>query len=82
MQSFLDSPIDPSGWAIWSGDFALFTLYYVEYDNREPGADTSNRVTWPGHHVINATDAANFVQRELSAGEHAWLPQTGYSLHS
>lgn len=76
MQSFLDSVIDPAGWSIWSGDFALSTLYYAEYDNRGPAADTSNRVTWPGYHVINATDAANFTVDNFLQG-NAWLPQTG-----
>lgn len=76
MQSFLDSVIDPAGWSIWSGDFALSTLNYAEYDNRGPGADTSNRVTWPGYHVINATDAANFTVDNFLQG-NSWLPQTG-----
>jgi pectinesterase len=76
MQSFLDNLIEPSGWSIWSGDFALSTLYYAEYDNRGPGANTSNRVTWQGYHVINATDAANFTVSNFLDGD-SWLPQTG-----
>ena len=48
MQSYLDSLIDPTGWSIWSGDFALDTLYYAEFDNKGPGATISNRVTWQG----------------------------------
>jgi len=31
MECFMDSLINPSGWRIWSGDFALSTLYYAEY---------------------------------------------------
>jgi pectinesterase len=61
MQSFMDSFINPSGWREWNGDFALSTLYYAEYDNRGAGSSTANRVTWPGYHVIGATDAANFT---------------------
>ncbi|PIN04428.1 Pectinesterase [Handroanthus impetiginosus] len=75
MQSFMDSSINPSGWSIWSGDFALSTLYYAEFDNTGPGSDTSRRVTWPGYHVINATDAANFTVSAFLAGD-AWIPQT------
>ncbi|XP_052180614.1 pectinesterase-like [Diospyros lotus] len=76
MQSFMDSLIDPAGWAAWSGDFALDTLYYAEYDNMGPGSDTSNRVDWPGYHVINSTDAANFTVSNFISGDD-WLPATG-----
>ncbi|KAJ1402381.1 Pectinesterase, catalytic [Sesbania bispinosa] len=76
MQSFMDSFINPAGWHEWSGDFALSTLYYAEYANTGPGSDTTNRVTWPGYHVINATDAANFTVSNFLSGDE-WLPQTG-----
>ncbi|KOM52820.1 hypothetical protein LR48_Vigan09g147900 [Vigna angularis] len=76
VQSFMDSLIDPLGWVAWSGDFALDTLYYAEFDNRGPGSDTSNRVTWPGYHVINATDAVNFTVSNFIQGGF-WLPATG-----
>ncbi|GAY33593.1 hypothetical protein CUMW_282010 [Citrus unshiu] len=75
MQSFMDSLINPAGWHEWSGDFALATLYYAEYNNTGPGSDTTNRVTWPGYHVINATDAANFTVSNFLLGDN-WLPQT------
>ncbi|KAF9618628.1 hypothetical protein IFM89_002323 [Coptis chinensis] len=52
------------------------TLYYVEYNNSGPGSNTSNRVTWLGYHVIDATDAIKFTVSELIVGD-AWLPQTG-----
>ncbi|XP_057425095.1 pectinesterase-like [Lotus japonicus] len=76
MQSFMDSFINPAGWSEWSGDFALSTLYYAEYNNTGPGSNTSNRVTWPGYHVINATDAANFTVSNFLSGD-SWIPQTG-----
>ncbi|XP_028794899.1 pectinesterase-like [Neltuma alba] len=76
MESWMDSLINPAGWREWNGDFALSTLYYAEYNNSGPGANTSNRVTWPGYHVINATDAANFTVSNFLTGD-AWLPQTG-----
>ncbi|PIA52276.1 hypothetical protein AQUCO_01000268v1 [Aquilegia coerulea] len=76
MQSFMDSLIVPLGWDIWSGDFALATLYYAEYNNTGPGSDTTNRVTWPGYHVIDGETAANFTVSNLIAGD-AWLPYTG-----
>ncbi|KAH9293094.1 hypothetical protein KI387_041702, partial [Taxus chinensis] len=62
MQSYLDSLIQPTGWLEWSGDFALRTLYYGEYDNVGPGANTSKRVdTWPGYRVMTDSDAHKFT---------------------
>ncbi|KAL7585731.1 probable pectinesterase/pectinesterase inhibitor 7 [Lactuca sativa] len=76
MQSFMDSLITPAGWSIWSGDFALNTSYYAEFNNSGPGSDTSRRVTWPGFHIINATDAVNFTVSAFISGD-GFLPQTG-----
>ncbi|KAL2345439.1 hypothetical protein Fmac_006724 [Flemingia macrophylla] len=75
MQSFMDSLIASVGWHEWDGNFALSTLYYAEYDNNGPGSDTSNRVTWPGYHVIDANDAANFTVSNFLDGDN-WIPQT------
>lgn len=61
---------------MWSGDFALNTSYYAEYDNRGPGSDTSGRVNWLGFHMINATDAVNFTVSSFIMGQD-WIPQTG-----
>ncbi|KAK4803568.1 hypothetical protein SAY86_003385 [Trapa natans] len=77
MQSSIGDHIDPAGWSIWSGDFALSTLYYGEYMNKGAGAGTSQRVTWPGYHVItSAADANKFTVAELIQGGQ-WLGSTG-----
>ncbi|GAB4830933.1 hypothetical protein Ancab_004961 [Ancistrocladus abbreviatus] len=77
MQSTIGDHIDPSGWSVWSGDFALNTLYYGEYANRGPGADTSKRVKWKGYHVItSAAEARKFTVAELIQGG-SWLQSTG-----
>ncbi|KAF9669312.1 hypothetical protein SADUNF_Sadunf14G0094500 [Salix dunnii] len=81
MQSFMDGLINPAGWQKWNGDFALNTSYYAEYNNTGPGSDTTNRVTWPGFHVINATDAANFTVSVFLLGND-WLPQTAVPFSS
>ncbi|CAL5330152.1 unnamed protein product [Camellia sinensis] len=78
MQSFMDSLIDPAGWIAWSGDFALNTSYYAEYNNRGPGSSTASRVTWLGYHVITATDAINFTVSNFISGDD-WLSATGVS---
>ncbi|KAJ0079816.1 hypothetical protein Patl1_22339 [Pistacia atlantica] len=51
MQSFIGSLIEPVGWKEWSGDYALNTSYYAEYNNTGPGSNTTGRVTWAGYHV-------------------------------
>ncbi|CAN4102760.1 unnamed protein product [Withania somnifera] len=77
MQSYLGGLIDPAGWAEWSGDFALKTLYYGEYMNNGPGAGTSKRVKWPGYHVItDPFEALPFTVAELIQGG-SWLSSTG-----
>ncbi|CAN6169235.1 unnamed protein product [Urochloa humidicola] len=73
MQTKMEGLIHPRGWLEWNGSFALDTLYYAEYMNRGPGANTSARVTWPGYHVLtNATDAANFTVLNFIQGD-LWL---------
>lgn len=75
IQSFLDNLIQPAGWLEWSGDFALSTLYYGEYMNTGPGSNTTNRVQWPGYHVMNTFDAQNFTVSAFISGD-GWLPAT------
>ncbi|KAL8033614.1 hypothetical protein ABFX02_13G170900 [Erythranthe guttata] len=77
MQSTIGDLIDPAGWAEWSGDFALKTLYYGEYMNKGGGAGTSKRVNWTGYHVItDAAEATKFTVKELIQGGD-WLGSTG-----
>ncbi|KAL6630940.1 hypothetical protein ACP70R_028280 [Stipagrostis hirtigluma subsp. patula] len=77
MESYVGELVDPAGWMPWSGDFALDTLFYAEYNNSGPGADTSRRVGWPGYHVLgDGTDAGNFTVTGMVLGDN-WLPRTG-----
>ncbi|KAL1833488.1 hypothetical protein ACET3Z_003139 [Daucus carota] len=76
LNSFIDNLVDPAGWIAWSGDFALNTSYYAEYNNRGGGSDTSKRVTWEAYHVMNYSDATNFTVSNFLAGDF-WLPSTG-----
>ncbi|XP_031267757.1 probable pectinesterase/pectinesterase inhibitor 51 [Pistacia vera] len=61
----LEALIQPDGWLPWSGDFALQTLYFGEFENSGPGSDTSKRVAWssriPAEHV-NTYSVQNFIQ--------------------
>ncbi|OEL22872.1 Pectinesterase 3 [Dichanthelium oligosanthes] len=78
MQAKMESLIHPRGWLEWNGSFALDTLYYAEYMNRGPGANTAARVAWPGYHVLtNATDATNFTVLNFIQGD-LWLNTTSF----
>ncbi|KAL3591147.1 hypothetical protein D5086_009787 [Populus alba] len=47
-----------------------------KFNNTGPGSNTTNRVHWPGYHVISGTEAANFTVSNFIAGGF-WLPGTG-----
>ncbi|KAG9154713.1 hypothetical protein Leryth_014221 [Lithospermum erythrorhizon] len=44
IQCNMEALITPDGWLPWSGDFAIKTLYYGEFQNKGPGANVSARV--------------------------------------
>ena len=77
LKSSLDGLINRAGWMPWAGSFSLKTLYYGEYMNIVPGANTAGRVKWPGFHVISSpTKASRFtVSNFLASG--SWLPSIG-----
>ncbi|KAJ8444016.1 hypothetical protein Cgig2_020862 [Carnegiea gigantea] len=74
MLSYIEDVVDHAGWLEWNGTFALNTLYYGEYKNSGPGANTTARVTWPGYRVItNSTAASMFTVANFIEGG-VWLP--------
>lgn len=77
MESFIDDFIRPEGWSKWTDDNGLDTLYYGEYDNNGPGSGTDNRVTWPGYHIMDYYDAANFTVSDFISGQE-WLDSTSF----
>ncbi|KAD6795248.1 hypothetical protein E3N88_06144 [Mikania micrantha] len=77
IESYIDGFIDPKGWVQWSGDEGLDTLYYGEYANVGPGSNVDDRVTWPGHHVMDYYEASNFTVSELITGQE-WLDSTSF----
>ncbi|XP_019085533.1 PREDICTED: probable pectinesterase 56 [Camelina sativa] len=78
MESFMGDLIDPAGWTPWDSDLSrLSTLYYGEYENNGPGADTKKRVTWKGFRKItDPKEAINFTVGRLLDGD-VWLKPTG-----
>ncbi|KAK9282752.1 hypothetical protein L1049_010973 [Liquidambar formosana] len=74
MQSYIGSLINPVGWLEWNGTVGLDTLYYGEFKNYGPGANTSMRVKWPGYNLMNASQAMNFTVYNFTMGD-TWLPE-------
>ncbi|XP_073288357.1 pectinesterase-like [Primulina huaijiensis] len=74
MQSFLDKLIDPRGWLEWVGQgHGVEKVYYAEYDNRGPGANTNSRVKWA--HTIKYREANKFTARNFIQGQK-WIGLT------
>ncbi|KAI3947939.1 hypothetical protein MKW92_024880 [Papaver armeniacum] len=77
LESYIGGFIDPKGWHEWNSDVGIDKLYYGEFANWGPGANTSGRVDWPGYHVIsNPLDAMNFTVASFIQGDE-WLDSTG-----
>ncbi|KAG6391882.1 hypothetical protein SASPL_149646 [Salvia splendens] len=67
----LEALIMSDGYMPWSGDFALKTLYYGEFENRGPGSDTAKRVSWSSQ--IPAEHAGSFSVGNFIQGNE-WIP--------
>jgi pectin methylesterase-like acyl-CoA thioesterase len=77
MECDIPAFIDKAGYLPWNGDFGLKTLWYAEYANRGPGADTAGRVAWPGYKkVISKEEADKFTVQNFLHAE-PWLKPTG-----
>uniref|UniRef100_M8BV08 Pectinesterase n=1 Tax=Aegilops tauschii TaxID=37682 RepID=M8BV08_AEGTA len=69
--------VRPEGWMPWSGDFALKTLYYGEYDSAGPGAggrSGGGRVGWSSQvpkERVDVYSVASFIQGD------EWIPKVG-----
>lgn len=66
IDSYLEVIIRPEGWLPWSGDFALNTLFYGEFNSTGPGAaNLTARVPWstqiPEQH-LDVYSVQNFIQ--------------------
>ncbi|EYU29496.1 hypothetical protein ABFS82_12G132500 [Erythranthe guttata] len=78
MQSEISNVINPAGWFMWDGNFALNTLFYAEYQNTGAGAGTGSRVTWRGFRVLtSASQATPFTAGNFIGGGN-WLSATGF----
>jgi pectinesterase len=76
MESKLADFIQPDGWAPWSGNEFLDTLYYAEYANAGPGAATNRRVRWKTLHFLKRSEALQFTVRTFLQGGQ-WIKNNG-----
>lgn len=82
MESYLGDHIDPRGWLEWNATSPIDKLYYGEYGNVGPRADTSQRVKWPGLHVnMSRGEAEKFTVAQFIFGQD-WITSTGVSYQS
>lgn len=79
IESTIGDLIHPDGWLPWEGDFALRTLYYVEYGNKGPGAVVKARVKWPGYKVIDRRQALKYTIGPFLQGD--WVKKAGIPVH-
>ncbi|MQM01557.1 hypothetical protein Taro_034312 [Colocasia esculenta] len=76
LQSQINDVIHPNGWLPWMGDFGLRTCFYAEFDNRGPGAGTTQRVAWRGIKKIDYAKAQQFTAERFIQG-NSWIRPTG-----
>ncbi|PHU29803.1 putative pectinesterase/pectinesterase inhibitor 28 [Capsicum chinense] len=79
MQTYIDGFINPEGWAPWNGNFALNTLFYAEYQNKGPGANTDKRVKWAGYKRNISPQEAEKYAPGYFIDQDSWIKKTGIS---
>ncbi|KAL8515084.1 hypothetical protein ACS0TY_013971 [Phlomoides rotata] len=79
METQIGDLIEPQGWLEWSGDFALKTLYYAEFNNKGLGAKMQGRVKWEGYKSIKKEEALTFTVGPFLQGD-TWLKNTDFSV--
>jgi pectinesterase len=79
VDSYLGPVVDREGWVAWPGAEAGRgdTVYFGEYGNAGPGADTSARVGWAGVHQMEYDEAAQFAVENFILGDE-WLGATSF----
>ncbi|KAF8752426.1 hypothetical protein HU200_011968 [Digitaria exilis] len=78
MRCALDSIVNPGGWLQWKATTPVpDTVYYAEYRNTGPGANTQGRVKWDQLHLLKEpAEVANFSVHNFIQGDD-WLPRFG-----
>ncbi|PUZ61833.1 hypothetical protein GQ55_4G309300 [Panicum hallii var. hallii] len=79
MDSYLGQIVDREGWAEWPGaePGRGDTVFFGEYGNGGPGADTEGRVSWAGVRQMDYDEAAQFAIENFIYGDE-WLGATSF----
>ncbi|CAD6339973.1 unnamed protein product [Miscanthus lutarioriparius] len=79
MDSYLGQIVDREGWLEWPGaePGRGDTVYFGEYGNDGPGADTEGRVDWAGVRQMEYDEAAQFAVENFIYGDE-WLGATSF----
>ncbi|KAJ9696851.1 hypothetical protein PVL29_008852 [Vitis rotundifolia] len=79
METTLGDFIQPAGWKPWDGGLGLETLFYAEYQNLGPGANTQSRVKWKGYKIIKTRNEALQYTASKVEARHVDLEERGYT---
>ncbi|WCJ18246.1 Plant invertase/pectin methylesterase inhibitor superfamily [Euphorbia peplus] len=77
MESQLGDLIQPEGWKEWTGSMFLDTIYYAEYANSGPGANTARRIKWKTLHFLNRQGAQPFTAAAFLPQSTQWIRAAG-----
>jgi pectinesterase len=72
MGSELGRGIRPEGWHNWDKPWTERTSRYLEYHNRGPGADRSERVSWSRE--LTPNEANPITSASVLGGNDGWNP--------
>ncbi|KAI3468491.1 hypothetical protein Pfo_025154 [Paulownia fortunei] len=75
MKTYLEE-VCKQGWKEMDGDSDGDLVYYAEFGNTGPGANTAGRIKWRGVRAIDQHEASGFTVGRFLQG-NTWLPATG-----
>lgn len=80
MESEIGSFLQPAGWIGWVNNVdPPNTIFYAEYQNNGPGANTDQRVKWAGYKsTLTDAEAGKFTVGTFIQGNE-WLPETTFT---
>ncbi|KZV43996.1 hypothetical protein F511_26512 [Dorcoceras hygrometricum] len=83
MQTNIGGFLNPLGWARWvQNQDPPKTIFYAEYQNTGPGANTSGRVKWAGYKPRLTPAEANKYNVQSFVQGSSWLPATNVAFDS
>jgi pectinesterase len=76
---YLSRVVSPNGWVTWTKNKVVEdttqTILYLEYGNNGTGADTADRLKWPGFRVLHADVKAAVYTANTFINASKWVPK-------